>query len=314
MGQTDKVLVRKIPEDVMAAMTQLATLHDRSLEAEVRHAMRVYVKPYLTSKERSSRAKVLAERLQFLLDQDTEVQYKRHVEARKFSISEFAQQVGMEFVTEVEDWFLGAREASFSQLAKVALYFSASPEWLMHGIGEPYRPYSFIVNPNLSEKNTLQSITYAMESLPTLGLVLQNRIIKLDDYCLDTKTLINATKTEDEDQQRAVVAAINDPICALHVFREASPEGRVVFVVNRNQLICSIVPNFSMGEADLQNPIVQAFFEGSRKWLEIPICTIRSHTLNATEFDALLRGLKHPMALVNPDPWIDGFVKQRKET
>lgn len=64
-----KLAVRNIPNHIFSALENLAISHDRSTEAEARHAIRSWVEPALYSHERNARCASIAERLGRLLEQ-----------------------------------------------------------------------------------------------------------------------------------------------------------------------------------------------------------------------------------------------------
>ena len=56
----------------------------------------------------------------------------------KFRPSHIAQKLGEERAEEVEDWFLGKRTPTFTQLLSIAELFGVEAKWLQHGDGRIY--------------------------------------------------------------------------------------------------------------------------------------------------------------------------------
>lgn len=123
-----KIAIRNIPQQIWAALESLATEHDRSTEAEARHALRAWVEPSLIQHERSARLSEVSVRLRSLLEQVNEA--SSHTAIRP---SHLAQAIGENYAEKVEDWFIGREEPSFSQLKATAEYLGANVAWLQHG-------------------------------------------------------------------------------------------------------------------------------------------------------------------------------------
>lgn len=123
-----KIAVRNIPSTILRALETMADLHDRSTEAEARQALRAWVEPLLTKDNRNIRRKEVAERLNRML---TQVNSSRR--GAKLFPSHIAEAIKEERAEEVEDWFLGEKEPSFSQLSAIASYLGVDSDWLKHG-------------------------------------------------------------------------------------------------------------------------------------------------------------------------------------
>lgn len=138
---SEKISIRNIPELVWHALEELASLHDRSMEAEARHALRSYVEPVLQANVRSTRRKATAERLRMSLSLVNSVRFGRH-----FNPSHIAFEIGEDYAEKVEEWFTGEREASFTQLALLADFLGVEKRWLQFG-DEPIFPVESITVP-----------------------------------------------------------------------------------------------------------------------------------------------------------------------
>lgn len=128
-----KISIRNIPERIWVTLEALAVEHDRSTEAEARHALRSWVEPSLLVQERSSRRMEVATRLQNLLEETNSGRFGSPIRP-----SHLAQAIGEEHVEAVENWFTGQTEPSFSQLKAIAKYMGAVVEWLQHGDGNMF--------------------------------------------------------------------------------------------------------------------------------------------------------------------------------
>lgn len=137
-----KITVRNIPELVWNALEVLASKHDRSVEAEARHALRSYVEPLLQANVRSTRRLATAERLRSALAMVNSVRF-----GRQFNPSHIAFEIGEDYGEPVEEWFTGEREPSFSQLASVANLFGVEKRWLQFA-DEPIFPVESITVPD----------------------------------------------------------------------------------------------------------------------------------------------------------------------
>jgi antitoxin FitA len=123
-----KIAIRNIPSQIFQALEALADIHDRSTEAEARQALRAWVEPSLVQENRNTRRKVVAERLNRML---TQVNSGRL--GPKLTTSHIAEAIKEERSADVEDWFLGEKEPSFSQLSAIATVLGVDSEWLKHG-------------------------------------------------------------------------------------------------------------------------------------------------------------------------------------
>jgi plasmid stability protein len=128
-----KISIRNIPQHIFSALEALATHHDRSTEAEARQAIQSWVEPSMVKDERSVRRKEVAERLSRLLQQ---VNAEKHIQ--RVRPSHVAQSIGEDRAEEVEDWFLGLKEPTFTQLEAIADLFGIEKKWLQHGDGRIY--------------------------------------------------------------------------------------------------------------------------------------------------------------------------------
>ncbi|MCO1451104.1 FitA-like ribbon-helix-helix domain-containing protein [Burkholderia multivorans] len=129
-----KLLIRNVPEEILAALSTLAHRNDRSVEAEGRFALRSHVQPVLHEEVRSTRLAEVGTRLSALLDQVNQVRRS----TRPLRPSHIAQEIGEERASEVEDWFIGRLEPTFSQLAAIAEFLGGSRSWLQHGDGRMF--------------------------------------------------------------------------------------------------------------------------------------------------------------------------------
>ncbi|WP_019939532.1 hypothetical protein [Bordetella sp. FB-8] len=130
-----KIAIRNIPSQIFRALETLADLHDRSTEAEARQALRAWVEPLLVQESRNTRRKEVAERLNRMLTQVNSGQ-----RGTKLTPSHIAEAIKEERAEDVEDWFLGEKEPSFSQLSAIASFLGVDSDWLKHGDKTLYPP------------------------------------------------------------------------------------------------------------------------------------------------------------------------------
>lgn len=131
----NKIAIRNIPAQIFRTLEAMADLHNRSTEAEARQALQSWVEPTLVQESRNTRRKGVAERLNRML---TQVNAGRH--GSKLTTSHLAEAIQEERAEDVEDWFLGEKEPSFSQLSAMAKFLGVNPDWLKHGDKALYPP------------------------------------------------------------------------------------------------------------------------------------------------------------------------------
>jgi plasmid stability protein len=144
-----KISIRNIPHQIWVALEALAVEHDRSTEAEARHALRSWVEPSLLAHERSSRRTEVATRLRNLLEQINSTPL-----GARMRPSHLAQAIGEDYAEAVEDWFTGQAEPSFSQLKATAKHMGAVVEWLQHGDGHMFPVSSHRLSDDATEAAT----------------------------------------------------------------------------------------------------------------------------------------------------------------
>ena len=144
-----KISIRNIPHQIWVTLEALAVEHDRSTEAEARHALRSWVEPSLLIHERSSRRIEVAARLRRLLEEANSGRSDAPIRP-----SHLAQAIGEEHVEAVENWFTGQTEPSFNQLKATAKYLGAVVEWLQHGDGHMFPVKSHRLSDDATEAAT----------------------------------------------------------------------------------------------------------------------------------------------------------------
>lgn len=133
-GGPGKLTVRNLAPDVFSALTELASLHDRSLEAEARQAIRAWVQPQLTREGSAGRALAVGQRLSYLL-----AEANQFASGRPVTVSKIAELAAYTHAGDLEDWFAGDEEPAFSDLERISSVLGCSRTWLVHGDGNPYR-------------------------------------------------------------------------------------------------------------------------------------------------------------------------------
>lgn len=123
-----KIAIRNIPTAIWEGLETLASQHDRSTEAEARHALRTWVEPLMHRNERSARRVEVSARLRDLLEQ-----VNKAIHGSAIKPSHIAQEIGESKAENAEKWFTGEEEPSFKQLEAVASYLGGSSAWLQHG-------------------------------------------------------------------------------------------------------------------------------------------------------------------------------------
>ncbi|CAB3805421.1 hypothetical protein LMG28614_06204 [Paraburkholderia ultramafica] len=132
-----KMAIRNIPEEVLTALEALAARNDRSVEAEARIALRSHVQPTVEREIRNTRVAEVGTRLTNVLEQVNQVRGTRTLKP-----SHIAQAIGEDRASEVEDWFIGQEEPTFTQLASIADYLGCSRDWLQHGDGKMFKVHT----------------------------------------------------------------------------------------------------------------------------------------------------------------------------
>lgn len=132
-GETGKITVRGVSVEVLQALNQLAATHDRSVEAEARQALRVWVAPQVDLKQREKRAAAVARRLNFLQEELATIR-----PGPTPLPSHFAELMGFSHADDVERWFAGEGEPSFQELYGIADLVGCNRDWLVHGEGHPF--------------------------------------------------------------------------------------------------------------------------------------------------------------------------------
>lgn len=133
MGAVERVVVRAVPSEDMALLAEQAEAEGRSLEAQLRHAIRMSVEPIKIERERLARATGLARRLQFAHATFLERNPGHHA-----ALSIVAEQIGLQAAEPVHEWFCGGSEPTFSQTRDLAAFFGCDAAWLQHGVGTAY--------------------------------------------------------------------------------------------------------------------------------------------------------------------------------
>lgn len=129
----NKIVIQDVPKQVLTELETLAGLHDRSLEAEARQALRAWAEPPSATMNRNSRRSGIAARLNHVLQQENAAR-----QAAKLVPSHIAEAIGEARGEDVEDWFLGEKEPGFTQLSAIAHFLGVDPAWLKHGDRTPY--------------------------------------------------------------------------------------------------------------------------------------------------------------------------------
>ena len=99
-----------------------------------RQALRVWVQPQLERAGAGARARLVGQRLSYLLAEATQLSPGRTV-----TVSKVAEWAGYSHGGELEEWFAGEVEPSFADLDRLAAVFGCARAWLVHGDGQPYR-------------------------------------------------------------------------------------------------------------------------------------------------------------------------------
>ncbi|MGP8473858.1 FitA-like ribbon-helix-helix domain-containing protein [Burkholderia sp. PR2] len=182
-----KLSIRNIPEEILAALSALATRNERSVEAEGRFALRSHVQPVIQDEIRNTRLVEVGKRLTSLLDQVNQVRAVRTIRP-----SHVAQAIGEERGSDVEDWFIGKQEPTFTQLAAIAEHLGGSQAWLQHGDGR-----MFDVDTRRLSENAGEAVTQL------LNLDREHRPV-----------LLHLVREEDETGRLFVIQQFNDWRCS----------------------------------------------------------------------------------------------------
>ncbi|MCF7507202.1 MULTISPECIES: helix-turn-helix transcriptional regulator [unclassified Vibrio] len=128
-----RLTIRNLKVEIVERLNELASINERSVEAEVRYALAKWTE--LNGSEASVdeyyRGEI-SERLSFLIQQ------KNGALNFELKASHVAEKLGFAKGSIVEQWAQGEVEPTFEQLDALADYFSADPKWLKHGDGSPF--------------------------------------------------------------------------------------------------------------------------------------------------------------------------------
>ena len=160
MGKKDIQFNLRIPEELKNKVDAAAKANQRSINAEA--TSRLYdsfvmndniqveaakiVEKFLRSRSPTERKKVVAERLNFVLNELKKIHH-----FREFTIAELAFEIGEDTADEAEAWFRAELEPTFGQLGKVAEHTSANPNWLFFGKQTPYNIQHIRLNEYLDQ-------------------------------------------------------------------------------------------------------------------------------------------------------------------
>lgn len=122
-----RMSVRSVPVHIMNAMDIMAKRNERSLEGEIRHALRTWVQPVTHEAKKSIRIQEVSGRLNRLIE-DCGLALKK-----TYSASQLALITKMEYAEPAEQWMLGEKEPSLNQLIAIAHHFNSNSDWLLHG-------------------------------------------------------------------------------------------------------------------------------------------------------------------------------------
>ncbi len=128
----NRIVIQDLPKDVLNELETLAGLHDRSLAAEARQALRAWVGPPAPINRNARRGQIAA-RLNHVLAQENAIR-----RSGKLLPSHIAEAIGEGRGEDVEDWFLGQQEPGFVQLCAIARFLGVDAGWLKHGDRAPY--------------------------------------------------------------------------------------------------------------------------------------------------------------------------------
>jgi len=129
----NRIVIQDLPKQVLRELEALAGLHDRSIEAEARQALRAWVEQPPAASNRNTRRSAIAARLNRVLVQENAVR-----QGGKLTPSHIAEAIGETRGEDVEDWFLGEKEPGFLHLCAIARLLGVDAGWLKHGDGTPY--------------------------------------------------------------------------------------------------------------------------------------------------------------------------------
>lgn len=129
-----KMMLRGITPELRSTLSELAERNSRSLEGEIRVALRAWTEPFLNNKKQSVRCREVADRLHKALDLATNFRWS----GKSFTASHIAERIGETHAGSIEESLAGEKELSFALLRKIADDLGVSGEWLVHAQGVPY--------------------------------------------------------------------------------------------------------------------------------------------------------------------------------
>ena len=127
-----RLTVRNLEDDVLSRLGELAKINERSVESEVRYALKRWTEPRKEMTVYQHFNDGIGMRLSLLMEN------KNYNLDSPLKVSHISEMLGCNNPSTVAKWIEGEEEPTFKELEKLAELFAVSPKWLKHGDGSPF--------------------------------------------------------------------------------------------------------------------------------------------------------------------------------
>lgn len=142
LGIKKSITIRNLTEELVEGLKALAESRDRTMEGEVRTALRSWVETNLKGNAEPQipkRYAEISERINQALQLVSETPSLIVGSSKKgFTGAHLAEGIGEQYVQPVYDWMEGKAEPSFEALDRIAEWCGVDADWLKTGTGTPY--------------------------------------------------------------------------------------------------------------------------------------------------------------------------------
>jgi len=144
LGIKKSITIRGLTEETVEALKWLAESRDRTMEGEVRTALKAWIESGQSANVENTnqtpqRFVETAERINLALKLASLTSSPSGAEKKKgFTGAHLAEGIGESYEQPVYDWLSGKSEPSFSELERIADWCAVDPDWMKTGTGTPY--------------------------------------------------------------------------------------------------------------------------------------------------------------------------------
>lgn len=144
LGIKKSITIRGLTEETVEALKGLAESRDRTMEGEVRTALKAWIENsqptnVVNTTQAPQRFVETAERINLALKLASLTSSLAWPDRKKgFTGAHLAEGIGETHAQPVYDWLNGKAEPSFSELERIAEWCAVDPDWMKTGTGTPY--------------------------------------------------------------------------------------------------------------------------------------------------------------------------------